>query len=108
MGYSESFKLQVVAEYEKGGISITKLQQKYNISGNSTISKWVKKHGASGLSSITLIKDPTVRIDDKIENITLKDELEQARIKIAALEALIEASSKHTGINLKKKFGGRQ
>jgi len=107
MGYSESFKLEVVAEYEKGGISITKLQQKHQIPGNSTISKWVKKHGSSGLSSINLIKDPTVRIDEKLENITLKDELELARIKIAALEALVDASSKYTGVNLKKKFGGK-
>lgn len=108
MGYSESLKLQVVAEYEKGGISITKLQQKYNIPGNSTISKWIKKHGSNGSHSVDLVKDSTVRIDEKLENITLKEELEQARIKIAALEALVDASSKHTGINLKKKFGGRQ
>ena|ERR1700741_3116406 len=107
MGYSESFKLKVVAEYEKGGISVVKLQEKYKIPGNSTISKWVKKYGASGLGSINLVKDPTVRIDEKLKNIALKDELELARIKIAALEALVEASSKHTGIDLKKKFGGR-
>ncbi len=107
MGYSESFKLQVVAEYEKGSLSIFKLKEKYKIPGNSTITKWVKKYGSNGLGSVNLEKDNDVRVDDKLQNITLKDELEQARIKIAALEALVEASSKHTGIDLKKKFGGR-
>jgi transposase-like protein len=107
MGYTESFKLQVVAEYEKGGISATKLGSKYKIGGNSTIKKWVKKYGKSGLGSVNLEPDSSVRISEKLDNITLKNELEDARIKIAALEALVEASSKYTGINLKKKFGGK-
>ena len=106
MGYTESFKLQVVAEYEKG-VSANKLGAKYKIGGNSTIKKWVKKYGKLGLGSVNLDHDTSVRISEKLDNITLKNELEEARIKIAALEALVEASSKHTGINLKKKFGGK-
>jgi transposase len=108
MGYSESFKLQVVSEYEGGDISIGKLQAKYKIPGNSTIQKWVKKYGKTGLGSVLIKKDKNVRIDDKVENITLKNELEAARLKIAALEALVDASSKLTGIDLKKKFGGKR
>lgn len=104
---SESFKLQVVAEYKKGSLSIFKLKEKYKIPGNSTITKWVKKYGSNGLGSVNLEKDNNVHVDDKLQNITLKDGLEQARIKIAALEALVEASTEHTGIDLKKKFGGR-
>jgi len=107
MGYTESFKLQVVAEYEKGDISAAKLGAKYKIGGNSTIKKWVKRYGKTGLGSVNLKPDTSVRISDKLDNIVLKNELEEARIKIAALEALVDASSKHTGINLKKKFGGK-
>lgn len=103
MGYSEAFKLQVVAEYEQGNISAQQLQNKYKIPGNSTISKWVKQYGKSGSDTLTTASD----ITEKLEAIALKKELEKARIKIAALEALVEASSEHTGINLKKKFGGK-
>jgi hypothetical protein len=46
-------------------------------------------------------------ISDKVDNITLRKELEDARLKIVALEALVDASSKLTGIDLKKKFGGK-
>ena len=104
MGYSETFKLQVVSEYEQGKISAHQLQTKYNIPGNSTIRKWVKQYGKSGSASIKTDMDVT----EKLEAISLKNELEKARIKIAALEALIEASSEHTGIDFKKKFGGKR
>jgi transposase-like protein len=108
MGYSESFKLQVVMEYEDGKASIIGLQRKYNIGGNTTITKWVRKYGKSGLGSVKMEEDSSVRVNDRLTNIVLKNELEEARLKIAALEALVEASSKHTGIDLKKKFGGKR
>lgn len=108
MSYSESFKLQVVKEHEEDGLSINALQRKYNIGGNTTVSKWVKKYGRTGLGSVGTQQDDGVRINDRLTNIQLKSELEEARLRIAALEALVEASSKHTGIDLKKKFGGKR
>ncbi len=36
MGYTESFKLKVVAEYEQEKTSIEALRRKYNIGGNVT------------------------------------------------------------------------
>jgi len=108
MGYSEAFKLQVVMEYEKGGVSVLALQRKYNIGGNETITKWVNRYGKNGLGSVETDQDDNVRVNDRLTNIVLKKELEEARLKIAALEALVEASSKHTGIDLKKKFGGKR
>jgi transposase-like protein len=107
MAYNEAFKLQVVAEYEKGDISVTALQKKYNITGNTTITKWVKKYGKSGLGSVNVTPPTDIRISERLEAIVLKNELEQARIKIAALEALVDESSKLIGIDLKKKFGGK-
>jgi transposase-like protein len=107
MGYSESFKLKVVSEYEGGKTSFKALQNKYNIGGNETVRNWVKSYGNLGLSSDTTQIDDSVRVSEKLESITLKNELEQARIRIAALEALIDISSKQTGIDLKKKFGGK-
>jgi transposase-like protein len=107
MGYSEAFKLKVVAEYESGKISLKALQNKYNIGGNATIHNWVRSYGKLGLDSNHVPIDTSVRVSEKLENITLKNELEQARIKIAALEALIEISSKQTGVDFKKKFGGK-
>ncbi len=107
MSYSEAFKLQVVSEYESGNTSITALQLKYSIGGNTTINKWIKRYGKDGLGSVDTAMDDSLRINERLESITLKSELEAARLKIAALEALIDISSKQTGVDLKKKFGGR-
>ncbi len=107
MGYTESFKLKVVAEYEQEKTSIEALRRKYNIGGNVTISRWVQKYGKNGLGSVKIENETDIRVNEKLDTIVLKNELEDARLRIAALEALIEASSKHTGIDLKKKFGGK-
>lgn len=46
--YSEGCKRQVVNEYE-AGTSISSLQTKYGISGNTTIQRWVRQYGREGL-----------------------------------------------------------
>jgi transposase-like protein len=108
MSYSEEFKLQVVAEYEAGGISREALKHKYNIGGNTTISKWINKYGSSLSLKSELPDSESFRIDKDTDKQKLLVELEQARLRIAALEALIEASGNYTGIDIKKKFGGKQ
>lgn len=107
MGYTESFKLQVVAEYEEGKLSLTALQRKYSIGGNMTVSKWIQRYRKSGADTVEASIDTSVRVNERLEATRLKSELEEARLKIAALEALIDISSKQTGIDFKKKFGGK-
>jgi len=43
--YSLAFKLQVVEEVEKGGLSYKQAQRKYGIQGRSTVLVWLRKHG---------------------------------------------------------------
>jgi len=45
--YSESFKCQVVAEYEAGS-SLPALAKKYGITGGPTIKLWIKKYAREG------------------------------------------------------------
>lgn len=46
--YSESFKRQVVREYEEGA-TIGALRRKYGIGGANTIQRWVRTYGREGL-----------------------------------------------------------
>lgn len=46
--YSESFKRQVVAEYEDGAMA-SELCRKYGIGNPNTVTTWVKKYGREGL-----------------------------------------------------------
>lgn len=109
MSYTESFKIQVVKEYEQGSVSREFLKKKYGIQGNSTVSKWIKKYGAvSNAVSYHLSEDFSAAVKEGLEKEELLRQLEASRLKIAALEAVIEVSSELTGIDLKKKFGPKQ
>ena len=46
--YSESFKRQVVAEYEAGATN-SALCRKYGIGNTYTVSQWVQQYGQAGL-----------------------------------------------------------
>lgn len=109
MSYTESFKIQVVKEYEQGSVSREFLKKKYGIQGNSTVSKWIKKYGAvSNAVSYHLSEDFSTAVKEGLEKEELLRQLEASRLKIVALEAVIEVSSELTGIDLKKKFGPKQ
>jgi transposase-like protein len=106
MSYTESFKIQVVKEYEKGGVSREFLKKKYGISGNSTIAKWVKKYALASKAASFGLSDPLeTAVKEKLEKEELVRKLEESQLKVLALEALLEVSSELTGIDLKKKFG---
>lgn len=46
--YSESFKRQVVAEYEEGATT-SDLCRKYGIGSVNSVTRWVKQYGRAGL-----------------------------------------------------------
>ena len=43
--YSDSFKLQVVREIERGELSTTGAKRKYGIQSRSTVVNWLRKYG---------------------------------------------------------------
>jgi transposase-like protein len=80
MSYSESFKIQVVKEYEKGGVSREFLKKKYGISGNSTVSKWVKKYSsASEAVAYKLSDDLDAAVKSQLEKEELLRQLEASQ-----------------------------
>ena len=85
--YSEAFKRQVVSEYE-GGASISDLQKKYGITGNMTITEWIKKYAKQGF---------------RHELVTIQTAEEANRVKEleAQVQALEQALGKVTLENLK-------
>lgn len=44
--YSLAFRLQVVAEVEKGLLTYKQSQKKYGIQGRTTVLVWLRKHGS--------------------------------------------------------------
>jgi transposase len=110
--YSLAFKQKVVKEIEKGKYNITQAQIAYDIRGNTTIQKWIKKFGKNELLG------KVVRIEmrnelDKIKQLEQqKRELEKAVAKLTlknlALETKIEILEEESGIDSKKKSSRQQ
>jgi len=106
--YSDCFKLSVVTEIEKNGLTIQEARLKYGIKGGSTIQKWLVKYGKNHLLN------KVVRVETKDERNELKrlrDENKKLKIAYAELaidhklsEKVLETADEMMGLDLKKKY----
>lgn len=91
--YSESFKIQVVREYESGS-EISELKKKYGIAGGATITNWIKKYGKEGLRHRYMRIQAAEEVNRIRELETEVEELKAALVKVSleklALESTLE------------------
>ena len=103
--YSEAFRIQVVREYEREGMSLTKLHQRYGVS-IPTLKKWIAKYSTQGLRyQLMTIQTPEER--DQVKE--LKAEIAQLKMVVAdltlekaILEGTIAVIEDEYGIEVKK------
>jgi transposase-like protein len=103
--YSETFKREVVAEYEAGA-NIFSLRKKYGITGGQTIQAWIKKYSHQGY------RTEVMRIQKAEEAERVKElekrvkELEQALGKVMLeklkLESILEVLQENEARVVKK------
>ena len=108
--YSDCFKLSIVEEIERNGLSIENCRRKYGIGGSTTIQKWLKKYGKNHL----LNKMVRVETLDEVQKIkALETELKNVKEAFAnlslrnlVLETYLEEFGKETGRTdeIKKKY----
>jgi transposase len=102
--YSESFKKQVVREYEGGNISKDGLQKKYDLKGKSCVLKWCRKYGKFDYSTPTT-KLGRPMIDPQSQRIKeLEAKLKAAELKIKVYDKLIEVTNRELGEDVLKKI----
>lgn len=79
--YSEAFKLEVVSEMESGALpSILAAEQKYGITGKTTIPNWLRKYGKEHLLP-RMVRIQSVKEVDQIKG--LKKEVKQLKEALA-------------------------
>lgn len=110
-GFSESFKIYVVSEIEKGRLTQAEANRKYDILGHSTVLKWIRKYGSTKYEhrkAATMSKDTyeVLRLENEVK--ALKKELEDARLKNVVLDTFVDIAEKELGIPIRKKYGARQ
>ena len=107
--YSLSFQQKVVNEIESGELSIGDARRLYDIRGNETIQKWIRKLGKNHLLSKVVrieMKDEKDRVKELEKRIReLESALADEHIRNAVLESLVEIARDKYGIDLKKKSG---
>lgn len=109
--YSDCFKLSVVTEIEKKGLTIQEARLKYGIKGGETIQKWLVKYGKNHLLN------KVVRVETKDERNELKrlrNENKNLKIAYAELaidhklsEKVLEKADEMMGLDLKKSTNKR-
>ncbi|WP_119080893.1 transposase [Chitinophaga alhagiae] len=110
--YSDSERIAIAQDYLSSALSQSEIAAKYGITGNAVVEsivRWYKKHhGTVGLSSPPLPSEapPPLLSAAELSQLRQKDkELEDARLKIQALELLIANAGKELGVDLVKKLG---
>ena len=98
--YSVAFKLQVVAEVERGELNYDQANRKYGIQGNVTVAKWMKKYASlqwKQLPTVSIKKTPEQRIKE------LEELLAREKEKVLVLNTVIDVADEMLNANIRKK-----
>ena len=106
--YSEAFQKKVVEEIRQGKFTMEGARKFSDISGSSTVRKWLKKWGTkSDLARKVVIQMP----NEVEERKKLKEEIKKLKIALAdsvmknqVYETLIEVVDEHYNTDVKKNF----
>lgn len=104
--YTLGFKLQVVAEVERGDLTYKQAQQKYGIQGRSTVLVWLRKHGRLSwdFNPTTMSQTPNQRIKElEAQLAAAQKQLKEAELKAKLLDTIIDVAEGQMGIQIRKK-----
>jgi transposase-like protein len=106
--YSDCFKLQVVEEIEKNGLTMEDCRRKYGITGGDTIHKWLRKYGKHHLLNKIVRVETREEIDElkrlRAENKALKEAYAELALHHKCSEKVIEVADELFDMDLKKKY----
>lgn len=114
--YSDQIRRSILHAINKGSMTMAEVQSAYNIRGNATIKRWIalEKQENDDLSCCNplMMKEnkstDAKEIQPLAEVADLQQQLADARLKIAALNTLIDVAEEQLKINIRKKPGAKQ
>lgn len=113
--YSTAFKLQLVNEVERQGVTVESVRRKYGIKGANTVNKWVQQYGNGTRGKIIRVETPKEidelkRLKERVKR--LERLLADANIDLAMERAYTQTACEQAGIQdvaeFKKKHAGGQ
>ena len=106
--YDNALKIAIAREYLTGNLGYGMLAKKYGLPLTTVTSfvKWYKRNYSEGLQMVAKAEQAPAAADWEKEQI-LK-QLQEANLKVAGLEMLIETAQKELGMEIVKKPGTKQ
>lgn len=109
--YTISEKRSVVRAVESG-MTVNQAQIAFKISSSSVIQRWIKKfkveNNELSCSKPIAVTKKTSETSQELELNALKKALEEANLKIRALDTMIDVAEEQLKIDIRKKSGARQ
>ena len=110
--YDDAFKIAVATEYLRGALGYRKLATKHKLTVSTVIYfvKWYRQAFAGPITAIVQqLSDPEPSSTAQpAGNPAVQKQLEDALLKVEALETLIAIANKELGIDILKNSGARQ
>ena len=100
---------QVASAVVEGRMTIAEAQAAYNIASGSTVRRWGRVYKQQN-RELTALHQSSPQMPASTDTTTNQQdkELQQARLKIAALETIIDVAEQHFNISIRKKPGAKQ
>lgn len=111
--YSEAFKVAIVTELERDGVSVRQIRRKYGMHGSGTVENWLLKYGNGSRGKVIRVERPE-EIDErkqlKERMRRLETALADAHVDLALERAYTQIACERAGIKdvaaFKKKAAG--
>jgi len=101
-------KNKIIREILSGRSTISEAQLKYNIDCRDTITWWIREYNKDKQELFAgFAEAPGIPVQEPGLTETQK-ELEMARLKIRALEVMVDIASDQFKVDIRKKFGAKQ
>ena len=111
--YSEAFKIEVVRELEKEGLSYEEMRRKYGIRGSYTIQRWLGHYGNGSRGKVIRVERPeeidqVKKLKERVRRLEVA--LADANVDLALERAYTHMACERAGIkdieSFKKKAAG--
>jgi len=115
--YPDELQLKIAQEFLYTDIGFLELKMKYNIGGNSTIYKWIRKFGLSKQDDVQIefnqsmakqIEKTSLEHELNIKIKKLEEALKYEQLRTGALNTMIDIAERELKVDIRKKSGAKR
>ena len=115
--FPDELQLKIAQEFLYTDIGFLELKMKYNIGGNSTIYKWIRKFGLSKKDDVQIefnqtmakqIEKTSLEHELNIKIKKLEESLKYEQLRTGALNTMIDIAERELKVDIRKKSGAKR